>query len=194
MSEGFLDILKKRGYHVSGKKLGGGFVNDVNLITATKGGETYQYVLKKYGTKNDFNDMLRGYDSIAGIVHTPTIVYTNRDNNEVAYDLVKGKSIKSMIEDRDPAAPEAMKILAQEIERLHKSKRYNPHFHKDDSPDEKKVRGHTIRLHFEGRLDRKELEKVQRAIREYKPSNKRVIHGDAHLGNFIYSNHRLYVI
>ena len=58
----FVDLLKRRGYEVTRRKLGGGHVNDVNLITAKKGDKVIEYVLKKYGSEKDISNMIRGYD------------------------------------------------------------------------------------------------------------------------------------
>ena len=49
--EGFVDLLKRKGYEITQKKLSGGFVNNVQLISAYKNGQVSEYVLKKYGSK-----------------------------------------------------------------------------------------------------------------------------------------------
>jgi len=140
---GFIDLLKKHGYEVTERKLGGGFVNDVKLITAYKGKNVYEFVLKKYRSEKDVEDMLRGYDLISSVVKTPTIVY--RHGKEVVYDLVKGKSLKDMIIERDPKAPEAIRLLAKELEKLHRSKNAPPRYRKGDSPDERKMLRHVAK-------------------------------------------------
>ena len=132
----FTDLLKRQGYEVTERKLGGGFVNDVKLITARKGDQVFEYVLKRYGSERDMQNMLRGYDALSSVVKTPTIVY--RNGKEVAYDLVKGKSVKDMIAEGDPKASEALRLLAKELEKLHQSKRATTRYKKGDSPDEKK--------------------------------------------------------
>ena len=139
----FIDILKRQGFEVTEKKLGGGFVNDVKLITANKGDQVFEYVLKRYGSERDVQDMLRGYDAISSVVKTPTIVYHHGE--EVAYDLVKGKSIKDMILGHDPKAPEAIRLLGKELEKLHKSRNAPPRYKRGDSPDERKMIKHVVK-------------------------------------------------
>lgn len=194
MDNSFTDILEKRGYKVSSKKLGGGYVNDVRLITAKKGEEVLEYVLKKYQSDIDMKSMLRGYDLISSSIKTPTIVYLNKQKKEVAYDLIRGKSLNEMIESGDKEAPKAVRKLAQEIEKLHKSKEFNPLYHRNDSPDETKINKHSAVTFLKGNIDRVELDKIYSWVKAYKPKSKRIIHGDAHLGNFLYSNGEIYLI
>lgn len=190
----FVDFLEKQGYTVGQRKIGGGHVNDVRLITARKGDRVFEYVLKKYGSEGEVQDMLRGYDAITSVVKTPTIVYQN--GNEVAYDLVNGRSVKEMIEKKDPKAPEAIRLLAIELEKLHKSRKLSPRYKRGNSPDEKRMIKHITKAFGTGQLGRAEAEGLVRQIREYVPGNKTLIHGDAHLGNFMYSEseNALYII
>ncbi len=188
----FTDLLKRQGYEVSNKKLGGGFVNNVQLITAYKGNQVYEYVLKKYGSEKDIKDMLRGYDAISSVVKTPTIVY--HQGKEVAYDLVKGKSLKDMLLEHDPKAPGAIKLLGQELEKLHRSKNAPPQYKHGNSPDERKMIQHVVKALQNEQISEDEANKLLRQIREYIPKNKSLVHGDAHLGNFMYSNEELYFI
>lgn len=190
----FIEILKKEGYDIKSKKLSGGFVNGVQLITARKGDEFHEYVLKKYGSERDFNDSFRGYDLISSKVKTPTIVYTNKDNHEVAYDLVRGKSLRKMIEEEDPRTRYALKKLAKELEILHKSRAFSPRYEKGDSPDEKKLRRNALKVAQQKNISPADLHKLEKQIRAYIPDNKRLIHGDAHLGNFIFSKGEVYII
>ncbi len=193
---GFTDSLRKQGYEVTERKLGGklkgGFVNDVKLISAKKGDQVFEYVSKKYGSERDVQDMLRGYDTISHTVKTPTIVY--RQGKEVAYDLVNGKTIKDMILEHDPKAPEAIGLLGQELEKLHHSKNAPPRYNRGNSPDERKMIKHVAKALQNEQISRDEANNLIRQIKEYIPKNKAIIHGDAHLGNFMYSNGELYFI
>ena len=188
----FTDLLKRQGYKVTEKKLGGGFVHDVKLITAHKGNETFGYVLKKFPTKNDATDMLRGYDSISDVVNTPAIVYQN--GREVVYDLIKGSSIKDMIMNYDPKASEALRLLAKELEKLHKSKKVPLKYKKGNSPDERKMIEHVAESLNKNQISGEEANKILKQITNYIPKNKSLIHGDSHLGNFLYSNGKVYFI
>ena len=44
----FTYSLEKQGYKVTEMTLGGGFVNDVKLVTAKKGDLVLEFVLKRY--------------------------------------------------------------------------------------------------------------------------------------------------
>jgi hypothetical protein len=160
----FLDLLKRQGYEVTEKKLGGGFVNEVRLITAHKGDKVFEYVLKKYGSEKDVSDMLRGYDKISSVINTPAIVY--QDGKEVAYDLVKGKSIRDMIAERNPDAPKALRLLGRELEKLHKSKSAPPRYKKGNSPDEKRIIKYAAEALEKGQLDRNDAEKIIGQVRK----------------------------
>ena len=188
----FIDLLKRQGYETTEKKLGGGFVNDVRLITAHKGDQVFEYVLKKYSSEKDVSATLRGYDAISSLVRTPTIVYQN--GREVVYDLVKGKSIKDMIVEGDKEAPEAVRLLGKTLEKLHKSKNAPPKYRKGDSPDEKKMIKHVAKALETERIDKTDANRIITLIRKYIPKNKAIVHGDAHLGNFMYSDGQVYFI
>jgi aminoglycoside phosphotransferase (APT) family kinase protein len=190
----FLEILKKQGYELSFKKLGGGFSNYVQLVTAERDGKILQYVLKKYKSQEEMDSMLRGYDQISKAAKTPTIVYLDKGNKEVVYDYFKGMSIKKMIEAGDERVPEAMKTLAREMEKVHGSSEYYPKFKRGDSPDEKKLREHGAILHTRGGLEEDYLQQLQSLIQEYVPKRKTIIHGDAHLGNFHYVDGEIYIL
>lgn len=93
-----------------------------------------------------------------------------------------------MIEGGDKRTSQAVRDLANEVQKLHDHREYNPKFHRGDSPDEKKMRKDLVMLKDRGKLDQSEVQEIQRAIRTHIPKKKRVIHGDAHLGNFMYSD------
>lgn len=188
----FISVLKKQGYSVRKQKLGGGFTNDVSLITAKKGNQEHKYVLKKYSSDEDVSDMLRGYDAISTVVKTPTIVY--REKNEVAYDFINGKSIRNMLLEKDPEVSKALILLANELEDLHNYKKANPDYKNNDSPDERKMIKDISKAIERGQVKRNIGENLVMNIRKYSPKNKSIIHGDAHLDNFIYSNGELYFI
>lgn len=181
----FVDLLKEKGYEVTEKRLGEGFVNDVRLITAHKGDQVIEYVSKKYKNEKDMQDMFRGYDLISSVIKTPTIVY--HSGTEVVYDLVKGKSLKDMIVNRDPNASEAVRLLGKELEKLHQSKNAPPRYRGGDSPDERKMIKDVVKALGKEQISRIDANRLVRRIKEYIPRNKSIIHGDAHLGNFMYS-------
>jgi aminoglycoside phosphotransferase (APT) family kinase protein len=186
--ERFREILERKGYRIEEKKLGGGFVNDVRLIRAAKGSEIIEYVSKTYGSKEDMRDMLRGYDMLSGVVKTPTIVYQNNDTCEIVYDLVKGKSLKEMIIEGNKEAPKAIAMLARELQTLHDSKKISGRYKNDDSPDERKMILHAMKACAKRILDKEDAIRIISQIRQYVPKTKATIHGDAHLGNFMYSS------
>jgi aminoglycoside phosphotransferase (APT) family kinase protein len=188
----FVNTLKRQGYEITEKKLGGGFVNDVRLVTAKKEDQVLEYVLKKYGSNKDAQDMLRGYDVLSASVKTPTIVY--RNGTEIAYDFVRGKSIKSMITEGDPNAKDALKLLGRELEKLHQDTAARPKFKYGDSPDEKKMILHAAKALERGHLSNREAHRLVEKINKYIPKAKSFIHGDAHLGNFHYVNGELYFL
>ena len=96
-----------------------------------------QHSIKIYTSESDVKDMLRGYDAISSVVKTPTLVY--HKGREVAYNLIKGKSICDMIVERDPKSPEAVRLLGKELEKLHRSKSAPPRYKHGNSPDEKRI-------------------------------------------------------
>mgnify|MGYP001575589029 CR=1 FL=1 len=190
----FISLLEKKGYEVHGKRLSGGYVNDVQLVTARKGDEAIEYVLKNYKSKKEMDNMLRGYNLVSNVVPTPTIAYHDEKSKEVAYDYIKGKSVKDLIAHGDKNAEKSLKKLATLVEKLHSERSYPPRYRRNDSPDEVKLRERAITLHKKGKLSRSEINELERRIRRYIPKNKSVIHGDAHLGNFFYDGNELYLI
>ena len=191
----FIDILERKGYNVKVEKIEGGFSNDVKRIIAEKDGKIAEYFFKKYGSKEEMNSMLRGYGIISGKIKTPTIVYNNPEKREVVYDILTGKSIKSLIEKGDRRAENAVYQLAKEIQKLHEIEEYNPRYSKGDSSDEVKIRKNAIKVFKKGRINSEQLNQIQRGLREYIPKKKRIIQGDAHLGNFMYTDSgELYMI
>ena len=191
----FVDLLKNKGYQVKMKKLTGGFVNKVYLVTAIKGGEVFEYVVKKYQSKAEMKDMLQGYNLISALVKTPKIIYKNESNKEVVYDFVKGISLKKLIESGHPKTLVAVVKLSKALQDLHAGHKYRPKYDQYNSPDEKKLIKHAKIARNKGLVNKEFITKLQKQIKEYIPNNKVVIHGDAHLGNFIYTEDgELYII
>lgn len=189
---GFVELLQKQGYEVIEKKLSGGFTNEVKLIIASKGGHVFEYVSKKYKSKKELKNMMKGYRVLSSVIKAPEIIYCK--GREIAYPLIKGKNIRTMILENDPKAPEAIRLLAKELEKLHRHQIFPPKYRWGDSPDERKMIKHIKILLEKGRITKKEAEILIKRIREYIPKNKTIIHGDAHLGNFIYSEGKIYFI
>ena len=130
--------------------------------------------------------MLRGYDTISSVVKTPTIVYHR--GKEVAYDLIKGKNIKDMITEGDPKSSEAVRLLGRELETLHRSKSAPPKYKRGNSPDERRIIQDIVLSLEKDQIAMADVNGLIKLIKKYVPKNKSIIHGDAHLGNFIYSD------
>ena len=191
----FVDLLKNKGYQVKIKKLTGGFVNKVYLVTAIKGDEVFEYVVKKYKSKAEMKEMLQGYNLISALIKTPKIVYKNESNKEVVYYFVKGISLKKLIESGHPETLAAVVKLSKALQDLHAGHKYRPKYDQGTSPDEKKLVKHAKIARNKGLVNKEFIIKLQKQIKEYIPNNKVVIHGDAHLGNFIYTEDgELYII
>lgn len=138
--------------------------------------------------------MLRGYSLILHIVPTPFIVYINKEKLQVAFEYIAGKDIFQMIKSKDPKVRRAFKILAKELEKLHRYKLFNPHYKKGNSPDERKMISHCIQAIKKNNLGDVQANKILHEINRYIPKTKSIIHGDAHLRNFIYSQGKIYFI
>ena len=195
MKSPFETILKNRSYIVKSKRLAGGYVNSVALITTIgKDGKKQKYILKKYNSEKAINEMLRGYSLILHIVPTPFIVYINKEKLQVAFEYIEGKDIFQMIKSKDPKVHHAFKILAKELEKLHRYKLFNPHYRKGNSPDERKMISHCIQSIKKNNIGDIQANKILHEIQAYIPKTKSIIHGDAHLRNFVYYQGIIYFI